>query len=183
MEKCEFSMPGHLDNQTITQFAGLDLEKLQQLQDSFASVVGLATVIIDMEGRLVTKPSHFSEVCQLVGQTQQGREACDRSNLERSQRAAETDEPVYHMCQCCGFLDGSVPLIVDGERVGYWLVGQCNALGVDREDIALHAQIIGADIAAMLAAYDRMQPVSVTRFEQILDFLHLLVTYSLSRRC
>ncbi len=163
--------PAHLP----VQFGHLSLAELQSLQDRFAAEHNAACIIIDLDGNCVTRPSNFSEVCQLVSQTQQGREACDRSNLERSQRASETDDPVYHMCQCCGFLDGSVPLIVDGERVGYWLVGQCNALGVERDDIALHARVIGADVDAVLAAYDKMTPISVGRFEQLLESVVLLI--------
>ncbi len=167
-------MPDNSQNNSLVHFGIFDLSELQSLQDRFAAEHNVACIIVDLDGNCVTRPSHFSEVCRLVSQTQKGREACDRSNLERSQRASETEDPVYHMCQCCGFLDGSVPIIVDGKRIGYWLVGQCNALGVDRDDIALHARVIGADVAQMLAAYDRMTPITVAHFEAILDSLQIL---------
>lgn len=175
-------MPGYTETTTATTFAGIDLEKLQQLQESFAAVTNLATIIIDIKGRTVTRPSNFSEVCRIVHATQKGRDICDRSNQERSDRASMTDEPVYLMCQSCGFLDGSVPIVIDGHRVGYWLIGQCNALGVSREDLALHAKIIGVDVDAVLSAYDTMVPMSVARFEQILDLLNQTVDLMTSRR-
>lgn len=168
-------MPDNSQLQIPIDFHHLDLVELQSLQDRFAAEHNAACIIIDLDGNCVTRPSNFSEVCQLVGQTQQGREACDRSNLERTARASETDGPIYHMCQCCGFLDGSVPIVIDGRRVGYWLVGQCNALGVDRDDIALHARVIGADVAAVLSAYDKTTPVSVGQFEQILESVVFLI--------
>lgn len=168
-------MPDKSQIQIPIDFFHLDLVELQSLQDRFAAEHNAACIIIDLDGNCVTRPSNFSEVCRLVGQTQQGREACDRSNFERTARASETDGPFYHMCQCCGFLDGSVPIVIDGRRVGYWLVGQCNALGVDRDDIALHARIIGADVAQMLAAYDRMTPITVAHFEAVLESLEDLI--------
>ncbi len=175
-------MPGYQETTTANSFAGIELEKLQQLQESLAAVTNLATIIIDIDGRTVTRPSNFSEVCRLVQRTEKGREICDRSDQERTDRASLTDEPVYHMCQCCGFLDGAVPISIDGCRIGYWLIGQCNALGVSREDLALHAKIIGADVDAVLAAYDRMEPMSVARFEQILELLHQTVDLLTSRQ-
>ena len=170
-------MPGFQDNFIPDQplLVGLDLTSLQRLQDNFAAATGVASIIIDTNGRLVTRPSNFSEVCRLVQQTARGREICDLSDHERSQRALASDAPVYHMCQSCGFLDGSAPIMIDGRRVAYWLVGQCNALGVSREDIAVHAQTIGADVDAVLDAYDQMEPISVARFELVLEFLNLLV--------
>ncbi|MCM2272513.1 MAG: PocR ligand-binding domain-containing protein [candidate division Zixibacteria bacterium] len=175
-------MPGYHETTTAPSFAGIELEKLQQLQESFAAVTNLATIIIDVEGQTVTRPSNFSEVCRLVQRTEKGKEFCDRSDKERTDRASLTDEPVYHMCQCCGFLDGAVPIAIDNCRIGYWLIGQCNALGVSREDLALHAKIIGADVDAVLAAYDGMEPMSVARYEQILELLRQTVELVTARR-
>lgn len=172
-------MPGTVHSTAEKLFAGISLDHLQRLQDDFARTTNAACIIIDLDNNSITHPSNFSEVCRLVGRTKKGREACDQSNLERSRRSSETDHPVYHMCQSCGFLDGAVPIVYRGQRIGYWLVGQCNALGVSRDDIALHAEIIGADIGEILAAYDQMPPVTVEYFEAILysleDLIHELI--------
>lgn len=168
-------MPGTLNLIADEVFAGIPIGHLQSLQDDFARRFNAAAIIIDLDGSCITNPSNFSEVCRLVGRTEKGKEACYLSNLERSQRSSESNGPVYHMCQSCGFLDGAVPMVYRGRRVGYWLVGQCNALGVSRDDIALHAQIIGADIDQVLAAYDSMPPVSVEYFEDLLDALNELI--------
>jgi ligand-binding sensor protein len=164
---------GQVGGSSIAQI--WNLNSLQRLQDIFAESTRSASIIIDTEGNLVTRPSNFNEVCLIVQQTAKGRKCCDISNHERSARALRSDAPVYHMCHSCGFLDGSVPIIIGSKRLGYWLVGQCNALGVSREDIAVHARTIGADVEAMLKAYDRSQPTSVDHYEQILELLYSLV--------
>ena len=162
--------------------AGLwNLDSLQRLQDMLADLTGSSSIIIDTDSRLITRPSNFNEVCLLVQQTAKGRECCEISDQERSSKARSTDSPVYHMCQSCGFLDGSVPIILNGQRLGYWLVGQCNALGVSREDIAVHARTIGADVVATLNAYDRTEPMSVDEFERILELHHTVVNELTSR--
>jgi ligand-binding sensor protein len=162
-------------DETIPSFAGLDIALLQHLQDTLAAATGTASIIVDIDGQAVTQPSNFSEVCKLIARTERGAQICEASNRERTEKALASDLPVYQMCQSCGFLDGSVPIDIDGRRVGHWLVGQCNALGVGREEIALHAHEIGADVNKVLAAFDRMAPMSVARFEHVLEFLHLLV--------
>ena len=51
----------------------IDIENLQKIQDTFARTFDVGSVIIDLEGDLLTKPSNFSEVCRLIQQTEKGR--------------------------------------------------------------------------------------------------------------
>ena len=68
------------------EFTLLDLvsmEELQRVQDAFAHATGVASIIVDTEGRSLTQPSNFSPVCRLVQTTAEGRERCNLSDDRR----------------------------------------------------------------------------------------------------
>ena len=41
----------------------MDLNKLQELQDKFASATGLAAIAVDNDGEYITTGSNFTEFC------------------------------------------------------------------------------------------------------------------------
>jgi signal transduction histidine kinase/DNA-binding NarL/FixJ family response regulator len=152
----------------------INLEDLQQIQDSFASAVGVASIITDLEGRPITEASNFCEVCRIVRSTEKGTENCFNSDKLIGLRAKELMKPTYEKCHSCGFIDAGAPIIIAGRHIGIWMIGQSNIGGVDNERIRLYAEDIGADSGAMLEAYGQMRRMSLEQFEHVLDFLWLL---------
>lgn len=41
----------------------MDLNKLQQIQDSFSNATGLAAIAVDDKGEYITEGSNFTEFC------------------------------------------------------------------------------------------------------------------------
>ena len=58
----------------------IEREELQKIQDAFAEVHDVASVITDVQGNSITEPSNFSKVCQLVRKTSEGASRCIRSD-------------------------------------------------------------------------------------------------------
>lgn len=150
----------------------LDIGILQNLQDSFAIAAGVASIIIDQRGKIITQPSNFNPVCELIYSTSKGRELCDLSNKTRDNKAAETGKPFYHQCRCLGFVDAIAPIYIGDKLVARWLMGQSNVMGITREAIAAFAESAGADVPKILAAFDRMPAINLQRFEGILNLLY-----------
>ena len=152
----------------------IELEDLQKMQDLFAKMTGVASIIADPAGKPITKPSNFCEVCTLVRATPKGERRCVISDGILGQKAREAMQPTSQKCLSCGFVDASAPIVVGGKHVANWLIGQSNPMGVTRAEMQGVAQEIEADEAALLAAYDSFPAMPLEKFEQILAFLWLL---------
>ncbi len=149
----------------------IDLKSLQSIQDSFAAASGVASIIIDIDGNSLTKPSNFCRVCELVSQTDRGSELCNLSDKTRNEESALRLAPVYHKCASCGFVDASAPILIGEMHVANWLMGQANVHDVDRDAICAFAREIGADIEPILEAFDCMPRISLEQFEKTLCLL------------
>lgn len=96
---------------------------LQEIQDKFSETTGISAVVVDADGKPVTRPSKFTEFCDYVRSFPIGlarRMACD----DRGGRAAvERQRPVVYHCHG-GLTDFAAPIIVQNEYVGALLAGQ-----------------------------------------------------------
>ena len=172
--KLDYIMSPDEEPSSLSLLDLVTLEDLQQIQDAFAQAMGVASIISDVEGHPITTASNFCGVCEIIRSTEKGNKRCIRSDKIVGEKAMKTMRPTYEKCLSCGFVDASAPIIVAGKHIANWLIGQSNAMGVDRGRIEKYAVEIGADVDAMLAAYEKMPQMSIEKFEQILNLLWLL---------
>jgi len=152
----------------------IDIDDLQRLQDSFAKANRVASTIIDLDGRVITRFSNFSRVCQLIRQTEKGNANCVRSGITLGQMSLQSRQPACHFCLSVGFIDAAAPIVIDGVHIANWLIGQ-NCIGeVDERRIIVYAEEIGADRQQLLEAFHAMDPISEREFREKLDFLWLM---------
>lgn len=149
----------------------IDLQHLQQIQDCFTKATGVASIISDVDGNPITKPSNFCGVCEAIRATKTGNQRCVESDRILGEKARRLLTPTYQECLSCGFVDASAPIIVAGKHIANWLIGQTNVMGVDRRRIQEYAEEIGADPEEMLASYASMSHMSLDTFKDILELL------------
>lgn len=117
----------------------------QNIQTLFASVTGLTSVTFDVEGNPVSPPDFQNEFCRDFKATEVGANWCRLSHRQMAEQAAKTKEPYIGLCRA-GLLKVVVPIIVDGEVIGF--TGGCGAYdknaGLDMDGL------INAGIAAGL---------------------------------
>jgi PAS domain S-box-containing protein len=152
----------------------IDLEDLQQIQDAFAAANDVASIISDIDGKPITKASNFCGVCEIIRRTEKGDINCIQSDRILGEKAKALMKPTYEKCLSCGFVDASAPIIVGGKHIANWLIGQSNAMGVDKNRIETYAKEIGADTDEMLDAFEKMPEMSLAKFEEVLDLLWLM---------
>jgi PAS domain S-box-containing protein len=152
----------------------MNVEAIQRIQDAFSKANDVASIILDMDRRPVTVPSNFNEVCRLIKQSPKGRGRCDLSDKARNEKSKQFSGPVYHQCLSCGFVDGSAPIFIGKLQVAEWLIGQVNVMGVSKERIIEYATEIGADVDAMVNAFERMPRIGLDKFEHTLDLLFVI---------
>lgn len=169
--KLDYILSPEKDVDGITLLDLIDSKHLQLIQDSFAKATGVASIISDVDGNPITKPSNFCGVCKAIRGTEKGNRRCIESDRILGEKARKLLRPTYQECLSCGFVDASAPIIVAGQHIANWLIGQSNVMGVDRRRIEEYAAEICADAVEMLVAYGSMLDMSLDRFKDILDLL------------
>ena len=54
-------------NDTNVQFFDLfDIKEIQKLQDLFSAASKVSSVIMDLDGNMLTKPSNFTPLCKMI---------------------------------------------------------------------------------------------------------------------
>lgn len=158
----------------VTLLDLISREDLQQIQDVFGDAIGIATIITDVNGQPITKPSNFSKVCNMVRATERGQQNCVHSGKVLGEKAHRRLVPTYQKCLSCGFIDASAPIIVSGRHIANWIVGQINPDEVDEQKIRNYALEIGISPDDLAEALTEPRGMTLTNFEKILDLLWLL---------
>ncbi|HKJ66145.1 MAG TPA: PocR ligand-binding domain-containing protein [Desulfopila sp.] len=161
-----------MTNYSLTDL--VELERLQQIQDLFAEANGIASTITALDGTPITEPSNHSTICTLIRQTRHGKKKCIASGRLLGQEASQRLQPFYKKCRSCGFSDAAAPIIVDGNHLANWIIGQYHIQDVDEGRVRQYAREIGADEEKMTAAFYDMETIPTERFEKILHFLWVM---------
>lgn len=102
----------------------IDLNVLQQFQDSFSAATGMASVSVDNVKGPITQPSNFTDFCmKYTRETPLGSDRCQKCDVEGGKKAAATGRPAVYSCHA-GLVDFAAPIIIDGVQIGAILGGQ-----------------------------------------------------------
>ena len=153
----------------------IPLARLQELQDAFAAAHGVSSVITDLEGNWITRPSNISRICQVFQQSEVGLERCHLIYRQLGDALGQSGVPAWQSCLNCGLVEAGVPVIAGDWHVANWLIGQVNTLNIHQERVEEYAWLRGVDVMEIRAAYAEMPVMPMKRFEQILHCLSLFV--------
>ncbi len=163
------SSESNTDDLNITDI--IDIQLLQEIQDVFTRVTGVASVITDVEGLPITKPSNFSRVCDLIRQTPVGLRNCYTSDRLIGLNASKNKIPSFETCHSCGFIDAGAPIYIGNRLIAFWMIGQSNIGTVDKVRIQSYATEIGADPQLMFSEYQQMKNMTLEKFQDITNLL------------
>jgi two-component system LytT family sensor kinase len=157
----------------------IDIAILQQIQDTFARAMGIATVTVDRTGRPVTRDTNFQPFCKLRRSTPQGLASCQASDAEGGRVAHALGCPHSYTCGG-GLMDSAAPITIEGEYVGCILCGQVLPAD-DRERFI--ADIIERNVAMGLPREEvsemarKLPVVPRKRFQAATELLSLVANY------
>lgn len=146
------------------------LEDIQSIQDAFAAAAGVASIISDPNGRPLTRPSHFTDLCTHIRATPKGAANCRRSDAYLGHQ--DRHAPAFCPCLSGGLLDGATSIYVGDRLLAIWLIGQVADETCDLEDLLAYAREIDVDEAAFREALLRVPRMSRERFAAICEALH-----------
>lgn len=156
----------------------IDKSRLQRFQDAFAMKNKVATVMMDTEGKPITELSRYCRLCRLIRNTEKGLEDCKKHGKTISEEVFKTGKYAIKICTRTGFADASAPLVIQGQHIASWTMGQANVQeGATEDDIRKYAKKIGVDPDELAEAFLERQAETETmttdEFEAIIhDLLH-----------
>ncbi|MDD3419114.1 MAG: PocR ligand-binding domain-containing protein [Candidatus Gastranaerophilales bacterium] len=158
----------------------IDLDFLQEFQDTFAKAMGVASITLDHQGP-VTAPSNFSDFCEkCVRTTEEGFKRCNECDLSAGKASFEQGKPLIYRCHA-GLIDFSAPIIVDGKLIGAMLGGQVLSKSPDVGDFQQIMDVVGPDVAQKIPeALSNVRILSEDRIEAVAKLMYL-VANSLSQ--
>ncbi|MEI7947505.1 MAG: PocR ligand-binding domain-containing protein [bacterium] len=163
-----------LDQPDGITFAELfDLATIQRIQDEFAAATGVASVITQPDGTPITRPSHFTRLCNdIIRCTEIGCRNCYHSDAILGRHHPEG--PIIQPCLSGGLWDAGASINIGNRHIANWLIGQVRDETQSEEKMLAYARTIGADESEFLAAYREVPSMSIERFHQIAQALFTL---------
>jgi ligand-binding sensor protein/anti-anti-sigma regulatory factor len=169
-------LPDLAEDELITnlKFEDLfDVEEIQAIQDAFASATGIASIITDVDGRPITRPSNFCNLCmEVIRSTPDGLANCMKSDAEIGR--PNPTGPIIQPCLSGGLIDAGASIMVGNHHIANWLIGQVLDGEPDEEKMLAYGRQIGADEKAFKAALGQVTRMSREQFSQISQTLFLV---------
>jgi len=158
------------------QFEDLfDLDEIQKVQDAFCMASGMAALIIKPDGTPITKPSGFCKLCEAIRKTEVGLLNCRISDAAIGKMVS--DGPIIQPCLSGHLLDAGASIIVDGQHLGSWLIGQVVLEGEVEEKMLDYADEVGIDRDTYRTLLSEVKIMTHEQFENLGKFLYINAKY------
>lgn len=170
----KFDIDKALLNNTLILTDIFTIDELQELQDSFADATGIASLITQTNGTPITKPSNFCVLCRdIIRNTEVGRNNCHKSDAEMS--SFNKKGPTIQKCKSAGIWDACVSIVINGNHIGNWLIGQIRTEDQDIDELIKYASIINVDINEYKKTLLTTKVMPYEQFEKISNLLYKFV--------
>jgi PAS domain S-box-containing protein len=149
-----------------------NLEEVQAIQDAVAAATGVASIITDVNGKPITRPSNFCHLCELIRTTEKGAAHCRYSDAAIGRKSKGA--PAIQACLSGGLWDSGSNIYVGNQHIANWLIGQVLNDQSDQERMMRYAKEIGADEAEFREALKHVARMPREQFEKACYALHLV---------
>lgn len=154
----------------------IDTEILQQIQDAFSDMTGMAAVTADSEGVAVTEGSNFTDFCfKHTRPTELGRKRCEQCDMHGAELTLANGSSCSYYCHA-GLMDFAAPIMANGKMVGSFIGGQVLTEPPNIEKIRKTAVELGIDPDEYEKAVKKIPIVSKEKVEKSSHFLYVLAT-------
>jgi PAS domain S-box-containing protein len=174
MERRLVALTQPLDDANEVAFEDLfNLGDIQRLQDEFSNATGVASIITQVDGTPITKPSNFCRLCNgIIRETEKGRANCYKSDAALGH--VDRHGPTIQPCMSGGLWDAGAAISVGGKHIANWLIGQVRDDTQTEEKMREYAREIGADEGAVVEAFRDVPAMSREQFGRIAQVLFTL---------
>ena len=153
----------------------IDIDVLQDFLDNFAIGMNCAAVSVDLNGKEVTKPSHYRDFCQnYIHDSSLGDLRCAECHNRMGEEAARSGKPYVGNCHA-GLIDFAAPIMVNGYHIGTVLGGQILNREPDKKHIQVLARELGLNAEELSVAADRIDIVPDRNIKAAAEVLYVVV--------
>lgn len=156
------------------KFADLfNVEDIQKIQDAFAEATGVASIITDVNGIPITRPSNFCRLCfEVIRKTDKGLANCCHSDAVLGSH--HPGGPIIQRCLSGGLWDGGASIRAGDQHIANWLIGQVLDEDTDETALLAYAREIGADEEKFRSALKEVPRMPHERFARVCAALFLI---------
>lgn len=141
-----------------------DLQEIQSVQDALAEAAAAASIIVDPDGRPITRPSNICRLCAQVRRNNpQALATCMRPR--HIPNAGVSSGPLLYRCPN-GLLTGCIAIRVFDRHLADWILGQVLDEPPDEERMLARARKFGADEKQFRAALAEVPVIPKDQFEK-----------------
>lgn len=149
------------------------LDEIQKLQDAFSFAMGVASIITDIDGTPLTKPSNSCSLCfNVIRKTEKGLKNC--MLCESIIGKTKKDGPQIKKCFAGGLTDGGASIIVNDKHVANWFIGQVLTSEYSVDHMLAYADEIGADRDLFIKELNKAKCMPKEEFAHICESLFLI---------
>ena len=147
-----------------------DLDEIQKLQDIFSEANQVASIISHPDGTPITKQSNFCKLCLMViKKTENGGENCMKADSAFCAKGANGLS--IGNCINSGLTNAVTRILVGGQHVANWVIGQVRTEQIDPQQIYQYADRLGIEREEFIKAWTEIPMISASRFEKISSML------------
>ncbi|MGN0691960.1 MAG: PocR ligand-binding domain-containing protein [Oscillospiraceae bacterium] len=152
----------------------IDVNILQQIQDAFSDMTGMAALTADKNGVAVTRGSNFSDFCvKYTRKSERGNRLCNECDRKGAEKTLANGGPCAYYCHA-GLVDYAAPIMADGKMVGSFIGGQVLPGEPDLEKTARIAEELGIDPEEYKEAAKHIKIVSKESIDKAAHFLYVV---------
>lgn len=152
----------------------IPVSTLQEIQDGFARLTGMAALITDEHGNAVTRGSNFTDFC--MNYTRKSKKGCARcENCDRNggEQTMRTGSATAYFCHA-GLVDFAAPIIVNGEFIGSIIGGQVLTEEPNETKFRAIARDLEIDEDDYLKALRKVKVIEKHQVDAAADFLCII---------
>ncbi len=156
---------------SLTDF--IPVETLQNIQDAFSNMTGMAALTTDKYGVPVTEGSHFTDFCmKYTRQSEIGKQRCEHCDKSGAELAYRNGRSCVYECHA-GLMDYAAPIMVNGEMIGCFIGGQVLPEKPIQEKYCRIAKEIHVEPEAYLKALDTVYIIDRQTIDNAANFLYV----------
>jgi len=157
---------------SLTDF--IPAETLQNIQDAFSNMTGMAALTTDKYGVPVTEGSRFTDFCmKYTRQSDIGRQRCEHCDKSGAELAYRNGRSCVYECHA-GLMDYAAPIMVNGEMIGCFIGGQVLPEKPVQEKYHRIAKEIHVDPEAYLKALNTVYIIDRQSIDHAANFLYVI---------
>lgn len=132
------------------------LEHIQRLQDIFSETTGVASILLDTDGKPLTTPSNFCRLC--------------------NEYLSKLDKSVQYCFKNDGFMHSESPINVGGKHLANWLIGQVRQEKTDEKWIVDIANQAMSEKVQIMEAWKEVPIMFEHQFKKVVNGFSALAT-------